>query len=224
MVDLGFQKILEGVFLSKGKLCTLNSVPGMRVYGENLFTDSGKEYREWDIRRSKLAAGLKKGLRHWPFNPGISVLYLGSAEGTTCSHVSDIVGPTGLIFGVDISARVMRKFLLLCETRKNLVPLMASANHPEKYSAYIKEKVDVVFQDVSQKNQAEIFTKNCKQFLKKEGFGFLVIKSRSIDVSKAPKKVFAEQKRLLEPEFKILQEMELFPYEKDHAMFVVQLK
>jgi hypothetical protein len=32
--------------------------------------------------------------------PGSKVLYLGAAAGTTVSHVSDIVGPTGCVYAV----------------------------------------------------------------------------------------------------------------------------
>jgi rRNA 2'-O-methyltransferase fibrillarin len=32
--------------------------------------------------------------------PGSRVLYLGAASGTTVSHVSDIIGPTGIVYGV----------------------------------------------------------------------------------------------------------------------------
>jgi rRNA 2'-O-methyltransferase fibrillarin len=32
--------------------------------------------------------------------PGAKVLYLGAASGTTVSHVSDIIGPTGVVYAV----------------------------------------------------------------------------------------------------------------------------
>lgn len=219
-----FQEIFPGIFKLRNKIFTLNLVPGRKVYGEKLVRKGNQEFREWNPKRSKLGAAIKKGLKNSPFNQGNFVLYLGSAEGTTPSHISDIIGEKGVLFGVDVSARVMRKFLLLCEERKNLIPIMDSANHPEHYSSFILEKVDVVFQDVSQKNQSKIFIKNCKQFLKKEGFGMLSLKARSIDVSKNPKKVFVEQRQILENEFKVIEELSLEPFEKDHAFFVVKLK
>ena len=37
--------------------------------------------------------------------PGAKVLYLGAAAGTTISHVSDIVGPSGCVYGVEFSHR-----------------------------------------------------------------------------------------------------------------------
>lgn len=32
--------------------------------------------------------------------PGAKVLYLGAASGTTVSHVSDIIGPEGIVYAV----------------------------------------------------------------------------------------------------------------------------
>ncbi len=37
--------------------------------------------------------------------PGSKVLYLGAAAGTTVSHVSDIVGPSGCVYAVEFSHR-----------------------------------------------------------------------------------------------------------------------
>lgn len=220
----GLTELFPGVIEFKGRIYTKNLVPGEKVYGEKLVKIKGNEFREWSSRRSKLAAGLKKGLRFFPFKKDSLILYLGSAEGTTVSHLSDVLEGTGLIFGVDVSARVMRKFLWLCEQRKNLVPIMASANKPEEYKKFLPEKVDALFQDVSQKNQTEIFLKNVQEFLKSGGVGILSLKSRSIDVVKKPEKVFQEEKSKLEKELEVLQLIPLKPFEKDHALFVCRKK
>jgi len=37
--------------------------------------------------------------------PGAKVLYLGAASGTTVSHVSDVVGPEGIVYAVEFSHR-----------------------------------------------------------------------------------------------------------------------
>jgi len=221
---LFLKKLFPGVFLAGNKLATQNLVPGEKVYGERLFSVKGKEYREWKPFRSKLGAALKRGLKFFPFKEGSTILYLGSAEGTTVSHLSDVVGEKGVIFGVDLSARVMRKFVSLCEQRANLVPVLASANHPEAYEKYIDGKVDALFQDISQKNQVEIFTKNANAFLRKGGIGLLALKARSIAVNKKPGQVFDEAKLELKKSFKVLQMFNLNPYEKDHAFFVLEKK
>lgn len=51
------------------------------------------EYRAWNPFRSKLAAAILGGIDQIHIKPGVRVLYLGAASGTTVSHVSDIVGP-----------------------------------------------------------------------------------------------------------------------------------
>jgi len=217
------KKIFPGIFEFKRRIYTKNLVPGRTVYGEKLVKFKGKEYREWNPKRSKLCAAIKKGLKETGLQNGSVVLYLGSAEGTTPSHVSDIIGDDGLLFGVDVSARVMRKFLMLCEHRENLFPIMASASKPELYENFVP-KVDVLFQDVSQKNQSEIFILNAKRFLKKKGVGLLAVKARSIDVSKNPKKVFREEQKKLEKFFRVEQVVFLNPFEKDHALFFCRIK
>ena len=222
MIGLGLKKIFPGVFLLGNRMATKNLVPGEKVYGESLFTLKGVEYREWKPFRSKLGAALKKGLKQFPFKEGSRVLYLGSAEGTTVSHLSDIVREKGVIYGVDISARVMRKFVSLCEQRNNLVPILASANHPEEYAQYIEGQVDVLFQDISQKNQTEIFIKNAEQFLGKGKSALLALKARSIDVTKSPKKVFEQEKAKLKPFFRIVQDLTLKPFERDHAFLLLE--
>ncbi|MEB3765416.1 MAG: fibrillarin-like rRNA/tRNA 2'-O-methyltransferase, partial [Desulfurococcales archaeon] len=101
------------------RLATKNLVPGQRVYGERLFKFNGVEYREWNAYRSKLAGALLKGLEELPVKEGDKLLYLGIASGTTASHVSDIVGKEGRIYGVEFAPRVMRDLILIIQERKN---------------------------------------------------------------------------------------------------------
>jgi rRNA 2'-O-methyltransferase fibrillarin len=53
------------------------------------------EYRLWNPFRSKLAAAVLAGLDNIYIKPGVKLLYLGAASGTSVSHCSDIVGPEG---------------------------------------------------------------------------------------------------------------------------------
>jgi fibrillarin-like pre-rRNA processing protein len=137
------QEKFEGVFLIDGKLATVNLLPGVSVYGEQLIKVAKKEYRVWDFYRSKPAAALKKGLKEFPLKKGMSVLYLGAASGTTVSHFSDIVGKEGIIYGVDIAERVLRELIPHAEKRGNIVPILADARLPEKYENMVFDKVDL---------------------------------------------------------------------------------
>ncbi|MBI4045028.1 MAG: fibrillarin-like rRNA/tRNA 2'-O-methyltransferase [Candidatus Diapherotrites archaeon] len=222
---LAAKRLFDGVYSINGHLATKNMVPGVKVYGEELHKIGKTEYRWWNPYRSKIGAAVKKGLKFFPFKKGSIVLYLGSSEGTTVSHISDIVGPKGVIFGVDINAKVMQKFIYLCEKRKNLIPVLEDANKPELLLDAMGEiKADVVFQDISQKNQSEIFLKNCREFLKPKGHALISVKARSINPVDNAKKIVEEQRKEIAKELRILQALSLEPFEKEHGFFVCEKK
>lgn len=204
------------------KLATENLVPGNQVYKEKLLTKKGIEYRLWDPFRSKLAAAIMNGLEDFPFKENSSVLYLGVSTGTTVSHISDIVGPKGMIFGVEHSSRVARDFLdRVASYRKNIIPIIQDARQPKDYFS-VYDKVDIVYSDIAQPDQTDIAISNCKLYLKNKGYLFLVIKSRSIDVTQSPKKIIEDESKKLLDNFEIIQQINLFPYDKDHAMIVAK--
>jgi len=202
------------------KLATENLIPKNQVYNEKLVKIKGTEYRIWNPFRSKLAATIMNGLRDFPFMQKSSVLYLGVSTGTTISHISDIVGQNGIIFGVEHTSRVARDFLdRVASHRKNIIPIIQDARKPQEYFSVFK-KVDVAYVDIAQPDQTDIAIDNCKMYLKSNGYLFLVIKTRSIDVTKDPKKVISNEIKKLEPLFEIKQIINLQPYDKDHAIVI----
>jgi len=202
------------------KLATENLVPKNQVYNEKLVKIKGTEYRIWNPFRSKLAATIMNGLRDFPFMQKSSVLYLGVSTGTTISHISDIVGQNGIIFGVEHTSRVARDFLdRVASHRKNIIPIIQDARKPQEYFSVFK-KVDIAYVDIAQPDQTEIAINNCKMYLKSNGYLFLVIKARSIDVTKDPKKVISNEIKKLELLFEIKQIINLQPYDKDHAIVI----
>ena len=204
-----------GVYLVNGRLATKNLAPGCRVYGEKLVNEGGEEFRMWDLYRSKLAAAIHKGLKEMPIKPGSTVLYLGAATGTTASHVADIVGEEGAVYCVEFAQRSMRDLLSVCEKRGNMFPIMGDARQPAEYSEGV-EKADVVYQDVAQPDQDEIFMRNSRLFLKKGGWGMIAIKSQSIDVTRQPKKIFEEFVQKVGSEIDVREQIELSPYDLEH--------
>ncbi|VAH42026.1 unnamed protein product [Triticum turgidum subsp. durum] len=64
--------------------------------------------------------------------PGTRVLYLRTAFGTTVSHASDIVGPTGLVYAVEFSHRSGRDLVNMAKKRTNVIPITEDARHPTK--------------------------------------------------------------------------------------------
>ena len=202
------------------KLATENLVPKNQVYNEKLVKIKGTEYRIWNPFRSKLAATIMNGLRDFPFMQKSSVLYLGVSTGTTISHISDIVGQNGIIFGIEHTSRVARDFLdRVASHRKNIIPIIQDARKPQEYFSVFK-KVDVAYVDIAQPDQTDIAINNCKMYLKSNGYLFLVIKTRSIDVTKDPMKVVSNEIKKLESLFEIKQIINLQPYDKDHAIVI----
>jgi fibrillarin-like pre-rRNA processing protein len=214
----------EGIFLINGKLATLNLLPGESVYGEELVRVGEKEYRVWDLWRSKPAAAIKKRIKEFPIKKGAKVLYLGIASGTTASHFSDIVEKEGIIYGVEFSERVLRELIPIAEKRGNIIPILGDARKPEEYRNIVIEKVDVVYCDVASPDEIELFIRNSLEFLKPKGYGMIAIKSRSIDVLKKPEEIYKEARKKLENFFEILDFVKLDPYDKDHGFFVLRLK
>lgn len=209
----------SGVFTDGVRLYTMNSAPGSAVYGERLVSFEGREYREWSVTRSKLAAYLHNGGRRFPLQPTSSVLYLGAASGTTASHVAD-VACRGTVYCIEFSPRSFRDLVAVCESRSNMVPLLADATRPAEY-AFAVDSVDLVYQDVAQKGQAGILAKNMKAFSTPRGM--LVVKSRSEDVSRPPHEVYSMVRGQLAAEgLRVAEVVPLDPMEKDHAMMVVE--
>ncbi len=82
--------------------------------------------------------------------------------------------------------------------------------------------MDIVYSDIAQPDQTEIAISNCKLYLKNNGYLFLVIKTRSIDVTQPPKKIIEGELKKLKTNFQILQQIDLYPYDKDHAMIIAK--
>ncbi|AGI48428.1 rRNA 2'-O-methyltransferase fibrillarin [Thermoplasmatales archaeon BRNA1] len=207
------------VFSEMRRIYTLSSAPGTRVYGERLVTSKGKEYREWNPMRSKLAAYIANGGRSVPITRKSNVLYLGASSGTTPSHVSDMVSE-GKVYCVEFAPRMFRELVGNAGPRPNMMPILADATKPSEYQ-FMVEDVDVVYQDVAQKNQADILADNMDMFGAR--YGMVAVKARSEDVAEEPKVIFKRsESRLKERGFRILDSRSLEPFEDSHVMIVVE--
>ncbi|MGI0001188.1 MAG: fibrillarin-like rRNA/tRNA 2'-O-methyltransferase, partial [Nitrososphaeraceae archaeon] len=144
------------IFNGQKHLATLNLIKGNTVYDEKLITIDKEEYRLWDIFRSKLAAALVKGLKNLPIKNKTKVLYLGASTGTTVSHISDIIGNSGVIFAIESSIRVARELIEnVASKRENIIPIIEDARKPLSYFSIYGE-VDVVYCDIAQPDHTEI--------------------------------------------------------------------
>jgi len=210
------QEISPGVFtleIEGQKRLATRSDDAVSVYGERIL----EGYRLWDPFRSKLAALLLKSRSMRPaLARDAKVLYLGAATGTTVSHVGDIVRD-GLVYAVEFSPRSMRDLVRLCERRNNIVPILADAARPEEYAPLL-EPVDLVYQDVSQRNQAEIACRNCIRYLKPGGELILMLKTRSVDVTSCPQSVLQDETKKLQnlEGLDLMPALDLLPFHQDH--------
>jgi fibrillarin-like pre-rRNA processing protein len=212
--------VFPGVFRKDGAFLTINADPGRKVYGERIIREGGREYRVWDSYRSKLSGALKKGLKSFPFAPGSKLLYLGASTGTTISHLSDIMGPDGEIYAVEIAPQCMKTLIALSERRHNIIPIHGDARQPQEYEE--AGEVDSIYMDVAQPDQDDILIKNARMFLKKGGLAMICIKSQSIDVTKDPKAVFEAVLKKLGTAFKVMERIRLEPFDKDHLFVVLE--
>jgi fibrillarin-like pre-rRNA processing protein len=104
-----------------------------------------------------------------------------------------------------------------------MTPIMEDARMPEKYAMFA-EKVDSIYCDIAQPEQAKVLTDNAELFLKNDGWTMLAVKSQSIDVTRNPVEVYKQEVNVLESRgFFTVEILQLEPYEKAHAMIVSKI-
>jgi fibrillarin-like pre-rRNA processing protein len=196
---------IDGQLVSPGK----ESVDGERTL---------QGFRLWDPRRSKLSAlyHLGQGIE---LEPQHRVLYLGAANGTTVSHIADYVD---VVYAVESAPRPFQDLLVMAERRENIIPIMANARKPHLYRPLV-EKVDLIYQDIAQRDQADILLSNTG-FLKSGGATILMLKARSIDVRRTLSEIAAETENHLKAGGLSLEKViSLSPYYPDHAALIGRL-
>jgi fibrillarin-like pre-rRNA processing protein len=157
----------NGILYSRGR-----PIKGDRIIGS---------LRVWPPERSKLAS-----LYYLGDGPEIhakdQILYLGAASGTTVSFIADYVD---IVYAVEIAPEPLVQLLEVCKIKKNVIPIPADAAEPFAYAPLIS-MVDLVYQDIAQREQVEIAVKNLV-FLKSGGILILMLKTRSVATQRDPK-------------------------------------
>ena len=133
--------------------------------------------REWEPKRSKIAAAILKNLDQLPFRKNTNVLYLGAASGTTVSHLSDICSE-GRIYAIEKAYDPFVKLLDLAEHRDNIFPIIEDATMVSRFDFFV-DHVEVIYQDIAQRNQVQIFNENAAAFPEAKE-ALLVLKLRAI--------------------------------------------
>jgi fibrillarin-like pre-rRNA processing protein len=102
-----------------------------------------------------------------------------------------------------------------------MLPILEDARMPEKYAMFIRGKVEDVYCDIAQPEQAKVLADNADLFLKEHGWIMLAVKAQSIDVTKEPSEIYKGEIRILENRgFDVKEVVHLEPYDKAHAMIV----
>ncbi len=185
------------------------------VYGERVIKSGEKYLHRWNPRRSKLGAAMHLKLKRFPFKNS-RVLYLGASTGTTVSHVSDLADA---VFAVEISPISMQKLLELASQRSNIFPILEDARRVDSFSIFV-EKPHIIYQDISQRDQVDIFIKNMEHF--SPNFGFLMLKTRTIDMRKNPKEIMKSTVRKLKDLYTVEETINISRFQRDHYAIVVR--
>jgi len=124
---------------------------------------------------------------------------------------------------VEFAPRPIRELIdNVCRFRGNMAPILADARLPGRYATLVA-KVDVIYCDIAQPEQARILVNNAELFLKRDGWTILAVKARSIDVTEEPSEIYRRETRVLEENrLRISEVIHLEPYDKAHAMIVAQ--
>ncbi len=204
----------RGVYTDGRNFYTLSRY-GESVYGERVIKTRGGFFHLWNPFRSKLGAAMHLRLKNFPFQ-GSRLLYLGASTGTTVSHVSDL---TRIVWAVEISPIAAKKLVSLAERRDNIVPILEDARRVDSLALFVSDP-DVLYQDISQRDQVEIFLRNMERFTPK--WGFLMLKTRTIDMRARPRDIMERSRRKIEEAYEVREVIDLSRFQKDHYAIVVK--
>jgi len=170
----------------------------------------------WNPYHSKLSAYLMAGGKNWPFKKNSKILYLGSAEGNTIRYLSEICLINN-ITAVEISAVAMAELLVLAKKKENIIPCLNDAHFPEKYRIQANNP-EIIYQDIAQNDQVDIFIRNCNYF--KPKCAFLMLKTQSI--SGKNKTIFENTEKELNKIFKNVEIININKWAKGHSAYYME--
>ena len=176
---------------------------------------NGNKWISWNAYHSKLSAYVLGKGENWPFKKDSKILYLGAAEGNTVGFLSKVC-KNGEIIAIDISATAVAELVNLAEKESNIIPFLGDAHFPEKYQVYARNH-DILYQDIAQSDQVEIFIRNFKFF--SPMCGYLMIKSHSI---RTGKNIFEEVENTLKKEFARLEIIDIKKWAKGHKAYYIE--
>jgi len=175
-----------------------------------------KKWIKWNPFHSKLSAYLLGGGKYWPFKKNSKILYLGAAEGNTLSFLSEIC-TKNTITAVEISAIAMAELLELVDKKRNIIPYLGDAHFPNKYHVQANQP-EIIYQDIAQNDQVDIFLRNCNYFNPK--YAFLMLKTQSISSKKTKILEYTEKK--LKERFQMVETINIKKWAKGHTAYYME--
>ena len=202
------------------KIATLNLSVGSKEKDEEIIKVDGNEYRIWKPHRSKLATAIINGMEIFPILKKSKVLYFDATVENTASYISDIVENDGKIFVVVNSNKPSNFMQKMVDKRSNVTMIHHTENLAQHKS--INDKVDVIYMNVSDKNNLDIAILNSKAYLKDGGYLLLVVKTADILVNKYGVEPENNQRKKIRMLFEIIQEVNLADFFKDNTMIIAR--
>lgn len=149
-----------------------------------------------------------------------AVLYLGAAEGARAASIAEQVHQACVV-AVEKSPVAALRLVEQAEASANLVPYVGDARRPEAYAPLVP-RLGLLFQDVAQPDQVEIFLDNARRLAPRRGY--LALKAASIAVDRPPEQVFEQARERIAEEATVREVVSLEPYHDDHVMIVADFQ
>ncbi|CAN1255633.1 rRNA 2'-O-methyltransferase fibrillarin 2 [Linum perenne] len=173
------------------------------------------EYRIWNPIRSKLAAAIQCGVENIWVKPGSRVLYMGDICGTTVSHLSDLVGPDGLVYAVGESDVVVN----MSEKRSNVIPIYADYFVSVTYRMFVS-MVDVLCAVIDDNQEVCALVMNTLHYLRTGGHFLFSTKASYVFINSENEIAFKDIAPREQKEYKVHEKIELDQLHKDRVMTV----
>lgn len=202
---------IDNLYEENSKLFTVSRY-SRPVYGEDIIKRGDIYYRLFSPLRSKLSSSIKLGLKP-EIKKYYHVVYLGASTGTTVSHVSDIVSE-GEVYAIEFSSIPFIKLMQLGLNRENVIPILLDASKPHTYGLFV-DRADLIYQDIAQPRQIDIFLDNMRFFNAKSGI--LMFKTYSIRAHSSIKNEISR----IEKELKVQQVKDISRFHRGHYAITV---
>ncbi|XP_033164809.1 rRNA 2'-O-methyltransferase fibrillarin [Drosophila mauritiana] len=219
-----------GVYLLRNRfdaiqLLTRNTSSSADDYGEQRviseYREMRCEFRVWSPFQSKLAAGIMGGVSDLHLQIGSKVLYLGAGFGRSVSHISDIVGESGMVYAVEQIPWAGSQLTVLANRRSNIVPIVEDATMPYKYRYEVPACIDIIFADLPPSILIRALMLNARHFLNPGGHFVAYLHSPNSQGVVFNKDSFAAERRLLKEKQLEPKEMVLLePFKAGYAFVV----